>query len=607
MLPTLQPFQKASQTAVNLQGLNLTGTPQDASGGYNALEWEWTQNTDTVQAPIVRRREKRILVGQLEKPNGIAALDKLAFVDGEKFYYNGYYWGDLEDSPKTMIGMGSRLVIFPDKVIFDTTEESPVGYSFTPMEQENVTSGDVTVTLARADGTPYTDYETGTTPPENPENGDLWLDTSGSPIVMKSWSEYTGMWVDEYTTCVSVQAAGIGTGLRQDDAVEVSGLQAQELNGTWILLSASANSIVFTGIIAEQLVQSGQVTVKRSVPDMDYVIEHNNRLWGCSSANHEIYACALGDPTNWRRYAGISTDSYAVTVGSPGPFTGAAVVNSNVCFFKEDCIHKIYGTMPSNFQMTVDHYRGCEDGSAGSIVRINELVYYKSRFDVCAYDGAEVAGRGQAIGPRQWRNAVAGRNDRRLYISMQDTTRKTLQDPDGTWELLVYDTETGYWMREDGTHALGFASLLTETFMLTADGNVWALRSGEYADNAYMIPYGTQGAGEIVIRATEETDADIPWLLRTGWIAARYSNNKRIGKIQMLVGLDTGAAMTVKVRKDNENWETAMSITADGTRRYTLPIYPRRCDRLEIELSGTGGVMLYGMSWQIEAGSEYGR
>ena len=52
--------------------------------------------------------------------------------------------------------------------------------------------------------------------------------------------------------------------------------------------------IVVTGIIDEALTQSEPVTLERRVPDMDYVTQCNNRIWGCSSASHEIYACKLG-------------------------------------------------------------------------------------------------------------------------------------------------------------------------------------------------------------------------------------------------------------------------------------------------------------------------
>lgn len=211
----------------NLQGLNLTGTLADG-------EWEYTQNMDASLAPIIARREKRVLVARLEKPNGMMATDKLAFVDGTKFYYDGYYYGDVEDSAKQMVAMGSRICIFPDKAIFDTQT-----YSFSRMEQKNVTAGEVTVELAQADGSAYGEYTTSATAPEKPEEGQRWLDISGSPAVMKTWADTTGMWVEELTTYVCVKAEGIGVGLKVDDAVTVEGILGINLDGDWILSSAS--------------------------------------------------------------------------------------------------------------------------------------------------------------------------------------------------------------------------------------------------------------------------------------------------------------------------------------------------------------------------------
>ena len=90
-LPYMNRLNRSQNVTVNLQGLNLTGTLADG-------EWEYTQNVDAALAPILARREKRVLVGKLEKPNGMLATDKLCFVDGKKFYYNGFYYGDVEDT-----------------------------------------------------------------------------------------------------------------------------------------------------------------------------------------------------------------------------------------------------------------------------------------------------------------------------------------------------------------------------------------------------------------------------------------------------------------------------------------------------------------------------
>lgn len=577
--PYLQQRSRNRSITTDFRGLNL-------SQGIGDGEWAWMQNMDTREYPAVARRQKRVHVATLNKPNGLCATDRLCFVDGVKFYYNGFYYGDVEDSEKTLVPMGAKIAIFPDKKLFDTTT-----LSFTDMEQKNVSSGTVSVTLAKGDGTPYGEYTEGDTAPENPENGQLWLDTSGDAPVMKTWSEAQGLWVAEATTYVLVSATGLGQGLKALDGVTVSGLEESGLNGDWILTDAGPDYILFTGILQKTLTQTGEVRVERTCPEMDFVVEKDNRLWGCSSADHEIYCCKLGDPTNWRAYQGVATDSYAVTVGTPGPFTGAAVSGSAVIFFKENCLHRVYGTQPSNFTVYVDNLRGVQQGCHKSAVRVNEYLYYKSVFDVCVYADSEVAGISAALGTESYKNAVAGVCGSRLYLSMEDQ--------EGAWQLLVYDTAAGVWTREDGTHALGFASCLTETFMLRADGELYALLPGEYNKDFFMV------GSDYTVYAQEETDEEVSWELRTGEILRELPDHKYIGKIQLYLELDPGARAEVALRRDGGAWEKVQELSGGDQRRCTLPIYPRRCDRMEIRLTGVGHARLVNWSKYVGYGSEY--
>lgn len=577
--PYLQQRGRNRSITTDFRGLNL-------SQGIGDGEWAWMQNMDTREYPAVVRRQKRVHVATLKKPNGLCATDRLCFVDGVKFYYNGFYYGDVEDSEKTLVPMGAKIAIFPDKKLFDTTT-----FSFTDMEQKNVSSGTVSVTLAKGDGTPYGEYTEGDTAPENPENGQLWLDTSGDAPVMKTWSEAQGLWVAEATTYVLVSATGLGQGLMALDGVTVSGLEEAGLNGDWILTDAGPDYILFTGILQKTLTQTGEVRVERTCPEMDFVVEKDNRLWGCSSADHEIYCCKLGDPTNWRAYQGVATDSYAVTVGTPGPFTGAAVSGSAVIFFKENCLHRVYGTQPSNFTVYVDNLRGVQQGCHRSAVRVNEYLYYKSVFDVCVYADSEVSGISAALGTESYKNAVAGVCGNRLYLSMEDQ--------EGAWQLMVFDTGSGLWTREDGTHALGFASCLTETFMLRVDGELYALLPGEYNKDFFMV------GSDYTVYAQEETDQEVSWELRTGEILRELPDHKYIGKIQLYLELDPEARAEVALRRDGGAWETVQELSGGDQRRRTLPIYPRRCDRMEIRLTGVGHVRLVNWSKCIEYGSEY--
>ena len=577
--PYLQQRGRNRSITTDFRGLNL-------SQGIGDGEWAWMQNMDTREYPAVARRQKRVHVATLNKPNGLCATDRLCFVDGVKFYYNGFYYGDVEDSEKTLVPMGAKIAIFPDKKLFDTTT-----LSFTDMEQKNVSSGTVSVTLAKGDGTPYGEYTEGDTAPENPENGQLWLDTSGDAPVMKTWSEAQGVWVAEATTYVLVSATGLGQGLKALDGVTVSGLEEDGLNGDWILTDAGPDYILFTGILQKALTQTGEVRVERTCPEMDFVVEKDNRLWGCSSADHEIYCCKLGDPTNWRAYQGVATDSYAVTVGTPGPFTGAAVSGSAVIFFKENCLHRVYGTQPSNFTVYVDNLRGVQQGCHKSAVRVNEYLYYKSVFDVCVYADSEVAGISAALGTESYKNAVAGVCGSRLYLSMEDQ--------EGAWQLMAYDTAAGVWTREDGTHALGFASCLTETFMLRADGELYALLPGEYNKDFFMV------GSDYTVYAQEETDEEVSWELRTGEILRELPDHKYIGKIQLYLELDPGARAEVALRRDGGAWEKVQELSGGDQRRCTLPIYPRRCDRMEIRLTGVGHARLVNWSKYVGYGSEY--
>lgn len=120
------------------------------------------------------------------------------------------------------------------------------------------------------------------------------------------------------------------------------------------------------------------ITARRRVPRLEYVTENANRVWGCNSEENVIYSCKLGDPTNWYSYRGIASDSYAVNVGSDGPFTGAATCMGYVLFFKENCLHKLYGSRPADYQLVSVQCRGVAKQASKSMCVLAEVLYYLS-------------------------------------------------------------------------------------------------------------------------------------------------------------------------------------------------------------------------------------
>lgn len=89
---------------------------------------------------------------------------------------------------------------------------------------------------------------------------------------------------------------------------------------------------------------------------------------------------------------------------------------SAVIFFKENCLHRVYGTQPSNFTVYVDNLRGVQQGCHKSAVRVNEYLYYKSVFDVCVYADSEVAGISAALGRRATKRGGGGMREQAVPV-----------------------------------------------------------------------------------------------------------------------------------------------------------------------------------------------
>lgn len=552
--------------------------------GYNhnlrisANEFFSTQNLTSDLYPLISPRKPRGRVRQFEKPNGLFAHNKLCWVDGTGMYYDGHFVGTVEDSPKQFVSMGAFILVWPDKVFYNTKTGE-----YGSLGNKTTTAGAVSITLCKADGTPYGEYTTSDAAPESPTNGQLWVDTSSTPHVLKIYSAAQATWSSVPTTYAKISATGIGKGFAEYDGVTITGItDYPDLNGSHVLYGVGDDYIVIIAILDAVATQTESVIVERVIPDMDYITESENRIWGCSSANHEIYACAQGDPKNWNRFLGIATDSYAMTVGSNGDFTGAVTHLGYVLFFKEDAIHKIYGNKPANYQLSSTNSRGVERGSEKSLVIVNETLYYKSRNDVCAFNSALPSSISDALGKGRYTNAVAGARGSKYYISMQDAL--------GTGIFLAYDENLGVWHREDDVYAPYFAALGPELYFISGQDNCLYSVGGTIADYA-----DTEAALE----------KRVDWSFETGDIGIDSPDNKYISKLQIRLEVGEKALMRIEVRYNGESeWEEKYRINMAYKQSFTAPVIPRRCDTMRLRFSGYGDFKIYSITKTIEQGSD---
>ena len=547
------------------------------------------KNMTSDHYPVLSPRGQRGVYAAPANPQGLIAKDSLCYVDGTDFVMNEYRVNmglsvAEKDCPKQLISMGAYVIILPDKKwinTLDLTEYGNIDASFT-------TTSDVTFELCKINGDAYTNATVSATEPDSPENLALWIDTSSKPHTLKQWSASSSMWVAIATTYVKITSAGIGKAFAQYDGVKISGIKdeaLQDLNSTMVLWECHDDYIVVVGVLDEvttQTVADGAITLERKMPDVDFITESENRLWGCKygvaqngEVVNEIYACKLGDFKNWTCYMGISTDSYFAPLGSDGQFTGAITYLGHPLFFKETCVHKLYGNYPSNYQIQTTVCRGVQKGCHNSLAIVNETLFYKARSGICAYDGSLPVEASYSLGNAVYSDAVGGAHGNKYYVTMKDQA--------GVWHLFAYDTANGFWTKEDDLQAVAFCSCRGEMYAIDKVTNriITLCGSGEKDTNP------------------------VEWMVETGEMGLNSPDMKYVSRLTLRMSMEVGAELRIYAQYDMEDeWFLLCTLEGTSLRSFSIPVRPRRSDHLKLRIEGVGMCKIYAITKTIEQGSE---
>lgn len=543
----------------------------------------WNMTSDYF--PVMSPRSERGVYATPASPQGILAKDNLCYVDGTCMVIGTErvemgLSTKASDCPKQLISMGAYIIVMPDKKYINTLDTGDFG----SIEASFVSEGEVSFEMCNLDGESYEGATIAANAPENPKNLDYWIDTSTTPHALKRYSSNSGEWTAVGTTYVKIGAEGIGEHFKQYDSVTISGIaieQLKTLNASATIWGCGKDYIIIVGVLDAVTSQKTAVTVERRMPNLDFVIESENRLWGCrygTAANgetvNEIYACKLGDFKNWNCFMGLSTDSYVASCGTDGPFTGAITHLGYPLFFKENCIHKVYGNYPKNYQIQTSTCRGVQKGCHNSLAIANETLYYKARGAVCAYDGSLPVEVSSALGNEAYSDATAGAVGNKYYISMKNAA--------GEWNLFAYDTAKKMWHKEDDLQASAFCAHHGEMYCI---------------DRRNMNIITLFGSG------SKETEP-VEWMWQTGELGISSPDMKYISGITVRMMLERGSMVDFYIQYDqSEEWEHICNIRGTALRSFNVPIRPRRCDHMKLRIVGIGGGKVYSFSKTISQGS----
>lgn len=361
--------------------------------------------------------------------------------------------------------------------------------------------------------------------------------------------------------------------------------------GTLVTLGVSGTYLEFASVPAPHTETA--ITVRRALPDMDYVCVNENRVWGCRG--DAVYSSKLGDPLNWNVFDGVATDSWTVETGTPGEFTGCASFQGYPVFFKENAVFKVLGDTPQNFVLRKINILGVYAGAFRSISEIRGRLYYLSQAGVMEWNGGDhpsiISGAiglepGQSVSNR----ACAGTDSVRYYL---ETAPYKYEREIGRWVqqpgIYVYDTRYGIW------HRIQKKPGEAETMFVGDGTHNWMIKDWDEQDIPQVYPLHAFPALEDAATEWAVTFADSTRAYKT---ALAGSEGKK-GVLRLLIRCRLEKTMKVQIAYDGGEFEEAGEFGGeDGMAKTSrvVPLILRRCDFWQLRLTGMGDAVIYSIA-----------
>ncbi len=594
--PTLKAHGGSESTITSFGGLDKSPViPENC--------FSFTQNTTSSLYPLLSTREKRLTLYKTEEsPKALNTKNGIAVIFGNSLYYNGVVQPVTltEGDSKQIVSMGSYLYVFPDGVYVNTILLDENGVSTeTGSLSDAARLVDSTITVYP--------YVTGVgnpviaeIAPDERYDEMIWLDTSEFPNRVCQYSAPDREWYQLDPTHVRIEADAILEPFEVGDEIIISGL-SDELDGAHVVDEKGEGYISFKGIFDTYTVISPSdvlpFSIERHVPKMDFVCEHENRLWGCRYGDdifgnkvNEIYCSKLGEPKKWRTFNGLSTDSYVASCGSSGCFTGMTSHLGYVVFFKENHIHRLFGTKPSNFKLYDDLYPGVKKGSENSLALLSGTLYYHSPLGICSYSGNAPSIISRPLGEDVYNNGVGAVSGNKYYVCLYDCNNEP--------SLFVYDVYRQIWHREDNSDCICLSPDESDVLAVKRiDDNLYTLES--------LIPSKQSQLCKEIYGQNSEYEKDFEWRVETGLIGTKLPDNKYVSKIRIRLEGDRGASLSVSAEYDSCGiYESIGNVFSTHLKSIVLPITPKRCDHFKLRISGKGSFRIYSITKRIEKASE---
>ena len=95
------------------------------------------------------------------------------------------------------------------------------------------------------------------------------------------------------------------------------------------------------------------------------------------------------------------------------------------------------------------------------------------------------------------------------------------------------------------------------------------------------------------------------WFAESGNVGYSSPDNKYIARVNVRITLEFGTNVDFYLQYDSDGeWEHKFNMCGKGTRTFTVPVIPKRCDHFKYKIVGKGGCKIHSVTKTMEQGSD---
>ena len=304
------------------------------------------------------------------------------------------------------------------------------------------------------------------------------------------------------------------------------------------------------------------VTLSRQMPPLEHICTLNNRVWGVYE--NTIRCSKLGDCSHWYDfsadlYGTLPSSCFSTEVDSNGHFTAIVPYGGSIVAFKENCLHKIYGSDPDSYTLSTMECKGVREGCADTVVSLGGAVYYVGVDGVYAFSGSMPT----LISKKPELSSVdaicAGTDGKNYYLVVKEGGKSV---------MYVYYPECRVWHKEE---------ISADTTLMT-----------KYENSLYAV-----SGAELMCMSGEKEHEDVEWSFTLEFNEDMY-NTRSYGKLMINYSLGKGGEFIIKSVCDGNTQLT--HISPENNKRENaysvIPLPHIGCKDFRLEFSGKGEFIL---------------